>query len=178
MYAAMNAFYQSTLTFVSQNYGAGQCRRVDRVLGLCLLYVSATGLILGLLVASCGHTLAGIYAPGDEAVIGYAVERMWYVCSPYFLCGVMEVFVGALRGIGYSVIPMVVSMVGACGLRLVWIATVFQMYPAPSVLYVSYPVSWVVTAAVHMTFFLIVRRHAYAKVAGIHGIDSQPAAES
>ena len=178
VYAAMNAFYQSTLTFVSQNYGAGQCRRVDRVLGLCLLYVSATGLILGLLVASCGHTLAGIYAPGDEAVIGYAVERMWYVCSPYFLCGVMEVFVGALRGIGYSVIPMVVSMVGACGLRLVWIATVFQMYPAPSVLYVSYPVSWVVTAAVHMTFFLIVRRHAYAKVAGIHGIDSQPAAES
>ena len=175
VYVSMNAFYQSTLTFVSQNYGAGECKRVDRILKLCLGYVTVIGLILGVLAASCGHTLAGIYAPGDEAVIGYAMQRLWYVCSPYFLCGVMEIFVGTLRGIGYSVVPMVVSMVGACGLRLLWIATIFRLYPSPVTLYISYPVSWAVTAAVQMTLFLIVRKHAYAKVTGLHGIQQPDA---
>lgn len=177
VYASMNAFYQSALTFVSQNYGAGECKRVDKILKLCLAYVTVCGLILGLLAASCGHTLAGIYAPGDEAVIGYAMERLWFVCGPYFLCGIMEVFVGGLRGIGYSVVPMVVSMVGACGFRLLWVATIFRLAPSPATLYISYPFSWIVTAAVQMTFFLIVRKHAYAKVTGIHSIEG-PSAEA
>ncbi|MDE7242653.1 MAG: MATE family efflux transporter [Oscillospiraceae bacterium] len=173
VYVSMNAFYQSALTFTSQNYGAGECRRVDRVLLLCLLYSSVTGMILGGLAVFFGHELASIYAPGDEAVIGCAVERLRYVGLPYFLCGVMEAFVGVLRGIGYSVVPMVVTLVGACGLRLVWVATVFRMHPSPAVLYISYPISWIVTAAIQMSFLLLVRKHAYAKVTGIHGIQQE-----
>ena len=170
VYMAMNAFYQSTLTFTSQNYGAGECRRVDRTLLLCLLYTSVTGLLLGGLAAFFGPQLASVYAPGDEAVIGYAVQRLKYVCLPYFLCGVMETFVGVLRGIGYSMVPMAVTLIGACGLRLIWVATVFRMYPSPVTLYISYPVSWTVTAAIQLSFLLLVRKHAYAKVSGVYGI--------
>ena len=81
----------------------------------------------------------------------------------------MDVMVGALRGLGYSVVPMVVSVVGACGVRLLWIATVFRVYHTPQVLYLSYPVSWTITAAVHTIFFFSIRRRAYAKC-GIHGM--------
>ena len=171
VYASMNAFYQTVLTFSSQNYGAGKCRRVDRSLLLCLGYVTVTGLILGNLAALFGHSLAGIYAPGEEEVIAQAMVRLRYVCIPYCLCGVMDTMVGALRGVGYSVVPMVVSLLGACGLRLVWVATVFQSYHTPAVLYFSYPVSWAVTAGAHIVFFLLVRRHVYAKAQGLQSLD-------
>lgn len=175
VYVSMNAFYQTDLTFTSQNYGAGECRRVDRSLLLCQLYSMIFGLVLGNLAVFFGHPLASIYAPGEEDVIAQAMLRLKYVCSLYCLCGVMDVMVGALRGLGYSVIPAIVSMVGACGVRLVWIATVFQVYHTPEVLYLSYPVSWTITAAVHIIFFLYARRHAYARC-GVHGmrLDGQP----
>ena len=177
VYAAMNAFYQTTLTFASQNYGAGECRRVDRTLLLCQGYVLATGLVLGNLVAHFGHALASIYAPGEEEVIAQVIIRLGYVCRLYFLCGVMDTMVGVLRGLGYSVVPMVVSMVGVCGVRLLWVATVFQINRMPEVLYLSYPVTWTITAAIHILFFLFIRKHAYAKVKGIHAINSQPQTE-
>ena len=160
----------------SQNYGAGETKRVDRTLLLCQAYVVATGLILGTLAVTFGHSLASIYAPGEEEVIAQAQERLRIAAGPYFLCGMMDTMVGVLRGIGYSVIPMVVSMVGACGLRLVWVATVFQWVHTPAMLYLSYPVSWAVTALVHLLFFLFVRKHAYAKVRGIHGTGGGTAA--
>ncbi len=178
VYAAMNAFYQTCLTFCSQNYGAGETKRVDRTLLLCQAYVVATGLILGTLAVTFGHSLASIYAPGEEEVIAQAQERLRIAAGPYFLCGMMDTMVGVLRGIGYSVIPMVVSMVGACGLRLVWVATVFQWVHTPAMLYLSYPVSWAITALVHLLFFLFVRKHAYAKVRGIHGTGGGTAAPS
>ena len=82
----------------------------------------------------------------------------------------MDTQVGVLRGIGYSVLPMIASLVGACGTRLLWAATVFQLYKTPTMLYISYPVSWLITACFHCVFFLLVRKHAYAKVTGIHAI--------
>lgn len=173
VYASMNAFYQTALTFTSQNYGAGQCKRVDRTLFLCQAYVVITGLVLGNLAVYFGPTLANIYAPGDQAVIAQAVLRLKYVCSLYCLCGIMDTMVGILRGLGYSVVPMVVSMIGACGTRLVWVATIFRANPSPALLYLSYPVSWTITAAVHILFFLFIRGHAYAKVKGIHGVDAE-----
>ena len=172
VYTSMNALYQTNLTFTSQNYGAGQCKRVDRCLLLCQAYVVAIGLVLGNLVVLFGHPLASIYAPGEEDVILQAMDRLKIICSTYCLCGVMDTMVGSLRGLGYSMVPMVVSMVGACGVRLVWIATVFQVFHTPTWLYLSYPVSWTITAAVHIGFFLFVRRHAYAKAAGVQGLDS------
>ena len=170
VYTGMNAIYQTCLTFTSQNYGAGKCRRVDRTLLLCLGYVTAIGLALGNLAVFLGPQLASIYAPGEPEVVAQAVLRLQYVCSLYFLCGIMDTMVGVLRGLGYSVVPVVVSMVGACVARLVWVATIFQVYRSPEVLYLSYPVSWTITLTVHMLFFLFIRRHAYAKVQGIHAI--------
>lgn len=167
VYAAMNAFYQTAITFVGQNYGAGKCGRVDRVAKLCIGFVTVTGLALGNLAYYFGHPLASCYVPAgsdSEAVIVQALIRLGYVSCPYFLCGIMDTLVGVLRGLGYSVIPMVVSIVGACGLRLVWVATVFQVYHTPASLYVSYPVTWAITGAVHFIMFLLVRRKAYAKV--------------
>lgn len=164
VYASMNAFYQTALTFTSQNYGACQCKRVDRVLALCMMYGALFGLVLGNLAYFFGHPLASIYAPGEEEVIAQAVTRLGIVCTTYFLCALMDVPVGTLRGIGYSVVPMVVSLVGACGLRLLWVAFIFPLHRTPAVLYLSYPVSWLITAACHVAFFLSVRRRAYARV--------------
>ncbi|MGE4277082.1 MAG: MATE family efflux transporter [Lawsonibacter sp.] len=164
VYAAMNAFYQTALTFTGQNYGAGQCRRVDRVLLLCQAYCMTAGLILGNLAYFFGRELTGIYAPGEPEVVAQALIRMSFICCPYLLCGFMDTMVGVLRGIGYSVGPMVVSLVGACGLRLVWVATVFPLFRSPATLYVSYPVSWAITGMVQLVVFLCVRKRAYAKV--------------
>lgn len=164
VYAAMNAFYQTALTFSGQNYGAGKCERVDKVLILCQCFSMGTGLVLGSLAYFFGNQLAAIYAPGEPDVIAQAVLRLSLICFPYFLCGFMDTMVGVLRGIGYSVGPMIVSLIGACGLRLVWVATVFRMYPSPAVLYTSYPVTWVITGLVHLVVFLRVRKRAYAKV--------------
>ena len=168
VYVAMNAFYQTDLTFTSQNYGAGECGRVDRSLILCQAYVVAAGLLLGVLAAVFGHPLAAIYAPGKEEVISHAILRLKYICIPYFLCGVMDVMVGVLRGLGHSIVPMIVSMVGACGVRLLWVATIFQTYHTPQMLYLSYPVSWLITGGVHVAFFLAVRKHAYRECARAH----------
>ena len=166
VYAGMNSFYQTAMTFTGQNYGAGQCRRVDRVMIWCEAFSVTTGLVLGNLAFFFGQPLAGIYAPGEPDVIVQALARMKFICCPYFLCGIMDVAVGMLRGVGYSVIPMIVSLVGACGLRLVWVATVFPFSRTPETLYLSYPVSWAITGVVQIIFFFVVRKRAYAKVEG------------
>ena len=172
VYASMNAFCQTSLTFVSQNYGAGKCKRVDRSLLLCLVYVTATGLLLGNLAFGFGRSLAAVYAPGEEEVIAQAIVRLRFTCVLYCLCGIMDTMVGGLRGLGYSVVPMVGSLLGACGLRLLWVATVFRFFPSPPVLYMSYPITWTVTSLVHIAFFFFIRSHAYAKAAGVQGLDS------
>ena len=170
VYAGMNAFYQTALTFTSQNYGACECKRVDRIMGLCLLYSGLIGLVLGNLAYLFGYPLGSIYAPGQEEVIAQAVDRLSICCTTYFLCGLMDTQVGVLRGIGYSVVPMIVSLVGSCALRLLWVATIFQLNRTPEMLYLSYPVSWAITAATHFVFFLFIRKRAYARVTGIHSI--------
>ena len=170
VYVGMNAFYQTAITFTSQNYGACKCDRVNRIMLLCLSFSATVGLIMGWGAVLLGHPLASIYAPGDEEVIAQAILRMKITCTTYFLCGLMDTQVGVLRGIGYSVLPMIASLVGACGLRLLWVATIFQLYRTPTMLYISYPVSWIITACVHCAFFFLVRKHAYAKVTGLHAV--------
>ena len=167
VYVCPSSFYQAALTFTSQNYGAGKCGRVDRILLLTQIYGMTSAAVLGLLAYGFGAPLASIYAPGEPEVIEWAVVRMGYICRFYFICGAMDTMVGILRGLGYSVVPMVVSMLGACGTRLLWIATVFQMpqFHTPQVLFLSYPISWLITAATHFTVFLVVRKRAYARAA-------------
>lgn len=161
VYMAMNAFYQATISFTSQNYGAREYKRIYRILFAGELYVIITGAVLGNLALFFGQSLLGIYSPNPD-VIAAGLERMKIICSLYALCGMMDVLVGALRGIGYSIIPMIVSLVGACGLRLLWIATVFQIpqYHSMRTIYISYPVTWTVTFFVHAVTFCIVSRRA------------------
>ena len=165
VYASMNAFYQAAITFVGQNYGAAKCGRVDKVARQCVGFSVLFGLVLGNLAYLFGAPLAGIYAPGEPDVVRQALVRMSVICCFYFLCGIMDTLVGVLRGLGSSVIPMFTSIIGACGLRLLWVAFVFPRYRTPVCLYLSYPVTWAVTALFHFLFLmLVVRRRAFAKV--------------
>ncbi len=152
VYVAMNSMYQTALTFIGQNYGAGEKKRILRVLFYCQGIVIVVGTVLGNLAVVFGKELLSIYS-GTKEVVEAGLVRMRYICRFYALCGVMDVMVGALRGLGYSVMPMIVSLVGACGLRLVWIATVFRMNRTMGTLYFSYIVTWTITAAVHIICF-------------------------
>lgn len=165
VYVTMNAFYQAAISFVGQNYGAAKCDRVDKVARRCVGFSVLFGLVFGNLAYLCGGFLAGIYAPGEPDVIAQALTRMLFICCPYCLCGIMDTLVGVLRGLGSSVIPMITSIVGACGLRLLWVATVFPLYRTPACLYLSYPVTWTITGLCHFLFLmLVVRKRAFAKV--------------
>ncbi len=168
VYAVMNTFYQAALTFTGQNYGAGKCDRVDKVAVYCQLYAIATGLILGNLVFHFGHDLIAIYVqpgPEQEAIIQAGLIRMARVGRLYAICGVMDTMVGSLRGLGYSVVPMVGSLVGSCLLRLVWVYTIFPLYPTPETLFNSYPITWIITGAFQIGVYLFVRKRAFARVA-------------
>ena len=155
VYMAMNSIHQTALSFVSQNVGAGQQKRLPKIAGQCMFLVIVIGGVLGNLVYYFGTPLLGIYT-SDPAVIEYGLERMRLVCVPYFLCGMMDVAVGILRGMGYSIMPMLVSLAGACGLRIIWIYTVFQWRPTLFVLFLSYPITWAVTMLVHVMCFAVV----------------------
>lgn len=157
VYTSMNAFHQTALSFTSQNYGAGKLNRINRILFLCLGCVTAVGLALGNLAYLFGQNLLGIYS-SDPEVISYGILRIFYICIPYFLCGIMDVMVGSLRGMGYSIMPMLVSLTGACGLRVVWILTVFQWSRSLETLFLSYPISWGITAAVHILCYIFAIR--------------------
>lgn len=157
VYIAMNTFHQAALSFTSQNYGAREYKRITKVLFICLGLVTVTGLVLGNGAYLAGNWLLRIYS--DEAeVISYGMLRMSIICTLYFLCGLMDVMSGCLRGLGHSVVAMVVSMLGACGLRVLWIFTIFAMFRSLEVLFWSYPVTWGVTFAAHMICFLVVKQ--------------------
>lgn len=156
-YVAMNSFYQAAITFVSQNMGAMEFKRIRKIAWQCLACVTVTGALLGNLSFFFGHQLLGIYS--DEAeVIRYGIYRLEVIGTTYFLCGIMDVCVGCLRGIGYSFLPMVVSLLGACGFRILWIFTVFKGHHDLHTLYISYPISWAITASVHIICFLFLYR--------------------
>jgi putative MATE family efflux protein len=159
VYMAMNAFYQATISFTSQNYGAKQYKRIYKILFVGELYVIVTGLLLGNLAVYFGQSLLGIYSSNPD-VIAAGMSRLRIICFTYALCGIMDVLVGALRGIGYSIVPMIVSLVGACGLRLLWIATVFKIpqYHTLRTVYLSYPITWTITLCVHALMFFILAR--------------------
>ncbi len=150
VYIAMNAFYQATISFTSQNYGARNMQRIRKIALAGELYVLITGAVLGNLMVVFGEELLGIYSTSAE-VITAGMLRLEIIGTTYALCGMMDVLVGALRGIGKSVMPMIVSLLGACGLRLLWIATVFQIpeYHSTRTIYISYPITWTITFAVH-----------------------------
>lgn len=160
VYNAMNSLYQTSLSFTSQNMGAKKYKRVDKILIVCLVIVMIVGIVMGGGAYLIGTSLLSIYS-SDPQVISYGLLRMSLICVPYFLCGMMDVFVGSLRGMGYSVMPMLVSLTGACLFRIVWIFTIFATNRSLFVLYFSYPVSWALTATAHLICYMIVRKKVF-----------------
>lgn len=162
IYTAMNAIYQTSLSFTSQNYGAKEYGRMKKIMWICVGLVTAVGLVLGNALLLFGRQLLGIYST-DPEVIQFGILRMQIIASTYFLCGVMDTMVGVLRGMGYSVMPMLVSLTGACAFRVIWIFTVFVMDRTLTTLYISYPVSWAITALAHFICYLVVRNKVFGK---------------
>ena len=158
VYSIMNTLYQASLTFVGQNVGARKYKRVFKVAVVCAVYVTVLGLGGGILVYQSGTTLISIYNSNPE-VIKAGLNRLKMVCQPYVLCGYMDMLVGCLRGMGKSVMPMIVSLMGACVFRIIWIFTVFRANPSLDLLYISYPLSWFLTALTHFICFVFVYRN-------------------
>ncbi len=155
VYTSMNAIYQTALSFTSQNCGARKYDRVSRILWYCLGLVLVVGIVMGNGAVLLGHRLLGIYS-SEADVIQYGMYRMRIIGGTYFICGLMDVMVGMLRGMGRSVVPMFISIAGACGLRVIWIFTVFAMNRTPQVLYTSYPVSWTITLIAYIVYYSMV----------------------
>ncbi len=166
VYTAMNAIHQAALTFASQNLGAGKIRRVRRSVLVCVLTVLVIGLVFGNLMLLCGKPLLSLYLDDPAAidpltgvtVLEYGMKRLSWMLPLYCLCGLMDVMVGTLRGVGYSIMPMIVSLTGACLFRVVWIMTVFAANPTLDILYSSYPISWALTFGVHLLCYLFIAR--------------------
>ena len=157
VYVSMNSLHQTCISFTSQNFGAGKFKRIKKVLINCLAIVAITGLVLGNSAYFFGKFLLSAYN-NEAEVISYGLIRLSIISTMYFLCGLMDVMVGAMRGIGYSILPMIVSLVGACGLRIVWIYTVFVKFRTLDILFISYPVTWTITFLSHLVCYYIVTR--------------------
>lgn len=162
VYTAMNSLYHATLCFVGQNVGAKRFDRLKKVLASCVVLVSIVGLVLSVSVYLFGPQLLSLYVsrtdPNRAAVIEKAMIRITIVCLPYCFCGLMEVGCGALRGLGKSWTPLIVSTLGACGFRIFWIATVFAANPTLECLYLSWPISWILTLVAHYTIYFFAQK--------------------
>lgn len=164
IYMVTNSFYHASLAFTGQNIGAKKYDRIGRVLGVCVSLVTVVGLFVGGLVYFFGENLIKIYSPDNLNVIEYGMIRLRVTGLTYFLCGIMEVIVGSLRGMGYSMVPMIISMIGVCGVRIAWIYTVFAVYGTFYVLFLCYPSSWLITALIHLSCYIYAKKKLGNKV--------------
>ena len=160
LYVSVNAFHQANIAFTSQNYGGGHYRRIWRVFFLSTACSMVLGGILGGAVILTGPQLLGLYTT-SVAVIAAGMTRLRITCMAYSIGSMMDTTVGTVRGLGYSILPTIVTLIGACVLRLVWLATVFQLpaYHNISTIYWSYPITWLLTALAHcICVFFIMKR--------------------
>ena len=170
-YVCMNAFHQTALNFTGQNVGAGQYKRVSKIAGICLASVAVVGLVIGGAMYLFAPQLLSIYITDSREAIAHGVHRMAYLVIPYFLLGLQDVTTGMLRGLGASLAPMLVSVLGVCGLRIVWVSTVFQMpqFHTPDWLFVSYPISWAVTFVAQLVLYTLVYRRYMTRCRKLEG---------
>ena len=157
VYTAQNAAYQGALTFIGQHVGARKYERINRVIFSCIGLTVAAGALMGAITLIFGRPSLGFFVD-EGAAIDYGMLRMSIIVSTYFLCGIMEVGCGVLRGMGKTFLPMIISLAGACGLRVLWILTVFRWWNTIECLFLSYPVSWLITLTTHFIFVFIVKR--------------------
>ena len=157
IYVAMNSIYHVALTFIGQNVGARKFKNIRRLTLYCAIIVIAVGLGCAAVFTIFRYPLLHMYVDSPEA-ISAAMERFLIIVPTYFLCGLMDVFCGGLRALDKSVTAMVISLAGACGLRILWIETIFRAAPSPISIYISYPVTWTVTAGCHLIFMILAAR--------------------
>ncbi len=162
-YVVLNAFYHSALTFTGQNMGAKKYSRINKVYLVNVLCVIVSGLSVGILFTAFVEPLLSLYSVTDPVAVEFARTRLFYVCFLYFLCGILDVTTGVLRGIGSSFVPMLICVIGVCGLRILWIATVFSQIHTPEALFVVYPISWAVTFVAEYIAYVIIRKHRQKK---------------
>ena len=162
LYAATNSITQACMSFTSQNYGVGKWKRMDRVLFDCIILSVAVMLILGGGMYFFGPEVLKIYTTNPR-VISCGMEVLTYTTLTYFLCGIMDLLPGALRGMGYSSVPMILSIIGTVGTRIVWIFGIFPNHRSLDILFISYPVSWMITIVLQVICFYFVRRKVHAR---------------
>ena len=159
VYVSMNALHQTALNFVGQNVGAANYRRVRQVMNTCVASVTVIGVVMAGLLILCGRPLLGLYISDSPEAIEYGVTRLLFIGTTYFLCGTMDVITGGIRGLGASVAPMLITVLGVCGVRLVWIWFALPLIPTLEMIYLSYPISWALTTAAQwITYRMILRR--------------------
>ena len=165
VYVAMNAFHQTAMNFMGQNTGARKYENFSKILWICLLSVGGVGILLGGGCYLFADSLLSIYITDSAQAVAYGVTRMSFVCVLYFLCGLMDVMSGLLRGMGSSLLPMAVTVLGVCGMRLGWIYTIFRMeqFHTLESLYISYPISWVLTFVALLIGFLVLKKRMMKK---------------
>ena len=163
MYVSVNAVTQACMSFTSQNYGVGKYKRMDRVLRDCMILSVSVSLIMGILVYVFGPELLHIYT-SEEDVIQCGMEILAYTTLTYFFCGLMDLFPGALRGMGHSTVPMILSIVGTVGLRIVWIFLLFPHNRSLDFLFISYPASWIITFIMQIICFYFVRKKVHREL--------------
>ena len=163
VYISMNAVCQACLTFTGQNYGANKRENIDRTLVNSLILVSFIGLLMGLSIYFASDYLMKIYTTSPE-VIALAKERFRIVCTVYFLCGIMDALANSMRGMGHSFTPMLLSLLGACVFRIIYIYTIFQFYHTTTVLYLAYPISWILTIILQAVSLYFVRKKEFASM--------------
>jgi len=158
VYVLMNSFHQTAVNYIGQNMGAHQYKRIKKIFALCMMYVTIAGLAAGFAVWTFGEQLLGIYITDSKEAIAYGLTRFNFIALPYFVCGLMDVSTGSLRGLGASFTPMLLSIMGVCGIRIMWIYTVFQIprFHTPECLYISYLISWLGTLILQTIAFIII----------------------
>ena len=164
LYVSVNSFTQACMSFTSQNYGVKKLKRMDRVLIDCMILSVVVTLILGSSVYVFGPELLHIYSDQTD-VIQYGMEIFSYTTVTYFLCGLMDLFPGALRGMGYSTVPMILSIIGTVGVRIIWIYGLFPSHRSLTFLFLSYPVSWIATIIMQVICFWFVRKKIHRTMA-------------
>ena len=165
LYASVNAVTQACMSFTSQNYGVGKYKRMDRVLLDCGILSFVIAFVLGCGSYIFGGEILKIYTE-DPEVIRCGVEILSITTVPYFLCGIMDLFPGALRGMGHSGVPMILSIIGTVGTRIVWIFWIFPQNRSLYTLFISYPASWAITIVMQVICFIFVRRTVHGQLKG------------
>lgn len=159
-FATVNGFHQAAVNYIGQNVGAQQYDRVKKIFKLCVLYASLAGLLVGGALTIFRRPLLSIYITDSQQALEVGMIRVFFTSAPYFLYGLLDAAAGSLRGLGASTISMLISVLGICGSRLLWIFTVFQIpeLHTPICLYSSYPISWILTAIAEFVVFPIIFR--------------------